>query len=231
MWWSIIHGPLDRRTDATKFTASKLAAVVVLSQSCFFEGFGVCKSLNLREPFSDFPPKIEICDRTRATPRRAGSCLGVRVVPRIPPAEFFHPPCGLDRLLPASPPRMTRGADGDAERRDRRACGIDGATRAHNRGLTIRGMHSSLHGLLLWRCYGAGCPVRHALWADRDVLSDCLRRRIERTWPSAGDADVRPRRDEALGGGRLMPLVPPVMRTTVPANVRLMSSATLSPSH
>src|SRR5262245_39229335 len=28
MSWSIIHGPLDRRTDATKFTASKLAAVV-----------------------------------------------------------------------------------------------------------------------------------------------------------------------------------------------------------
>ena len=28
MWWSIIHGQLDRRTDATKFTASKLAAVV-----------------------------------------------------------------------------------------------------------------------------------------------------------------------------------------------------------
>src|SRR6266850_7252778 len=167
----------------------------------------------------------------RATPRRAVSCLGVRAVPRIPPAEFFHPPCGLDRLLPASPPRMTRGADGDAERRDRRACGIDGATRAHNRGLTIRGMPSSLHGLLLWRCYGAGCPVWRALRADRDVLSDCLRRRLELTWPSAGDADVRHLRDEALSGGRPMPLVPPVMTTTFPANVRKMSSSTLPTSH
>src|SRR2546428_10723649 len=125
----------------------------------------------------------------RATPRRAVSCLGVRVVPRIPPAEFFHPPWGLDRLLPASPPRMTRGADGDAGLRDRRACGIDGATCAHNRGLTIRRMPSSLHGLLLWRCYGAECPVRRALRADRDVLSDVLRRRIELTFPPAGNGD------------------------------------------
>jgi hypothetical protein len=28
----------------------------VLSQSCFFESFGVCKSLNLREPVSAFYP-------------------------------------------------------------------------------------------------------------------------------------------------------------------------------
>src|SRR5882724_5645126 len=125
----------------------------------------------------------------RATPRRAVSCSGVRVVPRIPPAEFFHPPCGLDRLLPASPPRMTRGADDDAERRDRRACGIDGATRAHNRGLTIRGMPSSLHGFLLWRCDGAGCLVRRALRADRDVRSEVFRRRLERTFPPAGNGD------------------------------------------
>jgi hypothetical protein len=125
----------------------------------------------------------------RATPRRSVSCLVVRAVPPIPPAEFFHPPCGLDRLLPARPPRMTRGADGDAERRNRRACGIDGATRAHNRGLTIRGMHSSLHGLLLWCCYGAWCPVRRALRADRDVLSYFLRRRIEPTFPSAANGD------------------------------------------
>src|SRR5215510_14886967 len=72
-------------------------------------------------------------------------------------SEFFHPRCSLDRLLPTSPPRMTRGADGDAERRHRRACGIQRATRARNDGLTIRGMSSRLHGLLLWHGYGAGC--------------------------------------------------------------------------
>ncbi len=82
---------------------------------------------------------------------------------------------------------------------------------------------------LLWRCYGAGCPVRRALRADRDVLSDFLRRRIELTLPSAGDADVRHLRDEALSGGRPMPLVPPVM-TTFPTNVGMLSSSTLSTS-
>src|SRR5262249_43916900 len=90
------------------------------------------------------------------TPRRVKSFLVVRVVRRIPPLEFFHPACGIDQLLPASPPRMTRSAGGDAEMRDRRASGIGRTTRAHNRGLTIRGMDSSLHGLLLWRCYGDG---------------------------------------------------------------------------
>src|SRR5687768_13943445 len=88
----------------------------------------------------------------RVTLRRAESFLVVRVVPRIPALEFFHPPGGIDQLLPAAPPRMTRGADGDAEMRDRRACGIGRATGAHNRCLTVRGMHSSLHGLLLQRC-------------------------------------------------------------------------------
>src|SRR5215470_17462034 len=88
----------------------------------------------------------------RVTLRRAVSLLVVRVVPRIPALEFFHPPYGIDQLLPAGPPRMTRSADGDAEMRDRRACGISHATRAHNRCLTVRGMHSSLHRLLLRRC-------------------------------------------------------------------------------
>src|SRR5215831_14840270 len=88
----------------------------------------------------------------RVTLRRAVSFLIVRVVPRIPALELFHPPCGIDQLLPAGPPRMTRGADGDAEMRDRRACGIGRATGAYNRCLTIRGMHNSLHGLLLRRC-------------------------------------------------------------------------------
>src|SRR5262245_44228027 len=81
----------------------------------------------------------------RATPRRAVSFFAVRVVPRIPAAEFFDSPCGIDQLLPASPPRMTRGADGDAELQDRRAGGIGRATRAHNHCLTIRGMPRSLH--------------------------------------------------------------------------------------
>src|SRR6266700_194201 len=88
----------------------------------------------------------------RVTPRRAAAFLAVRVVPRIPAAEFFYPPCGLDQLLPARPPRMTRGADGDAELRDRRAGGIGRATRAHNCGRTIRGMYSSLHRRLLSHC-------------------------------------------------------------------------------
>src|SRR5262245_53528508 len=77
------------------------------------------------------------------------SSLAVGVVPRIPPVELFHPPCGIDQLLPAGPPRMTCGADGDAEMWDRRACGIGCATRAYDRGLAIRGMNSSLHILLL----------------------------------------------------------------------------------
>jgi hypothetical protein len=44
----------------------------VLSQICFFESFGVCKSLNFREPFSDITPRIEICDRTHEGARRLG---------------------------------------------------------------------------------------------------------------------------------------------------------------
>ena len=43
-----------------------------------------------------------------ATPRPAVSCCAVRVVLCIPAAEFFDPPCGLDPLLPARPPRMMR---------------------------------------------------------------------------------------------------------------------------
>src|SRR5437899_7941980 len=85
----------------------------------------------------------------RVTPRRAAAFLAVRVVPRIPAAEFFYPPCGLDQLLPARPPRMTRGADCDAELRDRRAGGIGRATRTHNRCCTICGMSRSLHVLLI----------------------------------------------------------------------------------
>ena len=70
---------------------------------------------------------------------------------------------------------MTRGADGDAEMRNRRAGGIGRTTRAHNRGLTIRGMYSSLHGLLLWRCYEDGCLVLYALRADlHGIAARCL---------------------------------------------------------
>jgi hypothetical protein len=58
------------------------------------------------------------------------------------------------------------------------------------------------------------------------VLSDVLRRRLERTWPSAGEADMRHLRDDALSGGKPMPLVPPVMTTTFPTNVGMLSSST-----
>jgi hypothetical protein len=33
-----------------------VGAATVLSQRCVFESFGVCKSLNLREPIFGFPP-------------------------------------------------------------------------------------------------------------------------------------------------------------------------------
>src|SRR5438132_751276 len=56
----------------------------------------------------------------RVTPRRAESFFVVCVVPRIPALEFFHPSGGIDQLLSASPPRMTRGTDGDAELWERR---------------------------------------------------------------------------------------------------------------
>src|ERR671930_899622 len=102
------------------------------------------------------------------TPRQAVSFLAVCIVPRIPAAEFFHAPCGIDELLPASPPRMTGGADGDAELRDRRAGGIGRATRTHHRGLLIRGMYRSLHRLLLWCCCGNECAVWNTLRADHD---------------------------------------------------------------
>ena len=36
----------------------------VLSQSCFCESLGVCKSLNSRHEIFGFCPKIELCDRT-----------------------------------------------------------------------------------------------------------------------------------------------------------------------
>src|SRR5678816_3362821 len=85
------------------------------------------------------------CPSTEARTTRAVSSLVVGVVPPIPPVELFHPPCGIDQLLPASPPRMTGGADDDAEMRDRRACGIGRATRAYDRGLTIRGTVSYTH--------------------------------------------------------------------------------------
>jgi len=81
------------------------------------------------------------------TPRPAVSCCAVRVVLGIPAAEFFDPPCGLDPLLPARPPRMTRGADGDTELGDRRAGGIGRATRTHNRRCAIvRHLLPQLHG-------------------------------------------------------------------------------------
>src|SRR5262245_1242497 len=93
-----------------------------------------------------------------ATPRPAVSCSAVRVVSRIPAAEFFDPPCGRGQLLPARPPRMTRGADGDAELRDGRAGGIGRATRTHNRGFAIGGMLRGLHERLLSHWYEVGCP-------------------------------------------------------------------------
>ena len=85
----------------------------------------------------------------------------VCVVPRIPALEFFHPSGGIDQLLSASPPRMTRGTDGDAELWDRRAGGIGRATRAHNRGLTVRGMprcpfHKFATSQAALRLYGLG---------------------------------------------------------------------------
>src|SRR5262249_29782469 len=100
-------------------------------------------------------------------------------VPRIPAAEFFYLPCGLDQLLPAGPPRMTRGADSDAELWDRRAGRIGRTTRTHNRCFTIGGMPRSLHGLLLSYWCWVGCPVRHALQTDYDGTAvRCLHRYI-----------------------------------------------------
>jgi hypothetical protein len=63
------------------------------------------------------------------------------------------------------------------------------------------------------------------------VRSDCLRRRIERAWPSAGAEDVRPLRDEPLCGGETDAAIATVMTATLPANVRMMSFSTLSTSH
>src|SRR5439155_27377923 len=40
----------------------------VLSQSCFFESLGVCKSLNSWRPIFGFCAKIEFCDRTVERP-------------------------------------------------------------------------------------------------------------------------------------------------------------------
>src|SRR5262245_63630298 len=79
------------------------------------------------------PPQGPRRSGERVTPRPVVSCLVVRVVPRIPALECFRSPSGLDPLLPARPPRMTRGADGDAELRDRRAGGLGRATSAHTR--------------------------------------------------------------------------------------------------
>ena len=94
------------------------------------------------------------------------SFLVVCVVPRIPALEFFHLSGGIDQLLSASPPWMTRGTDGDAELWDRRAGGIGRATRAHNRGLTVRGMPSSLH---IYSSCGvvAGTDAPHGPLAER----------------------------------------------------------------
>src|SRR6266446_9534830 len=92
---------------------------------------------------------VSSCVGERATPSHKRA---VRVVPPISPLQLFHSPGGIVPLLPAGPPRMTRGADGDAELRDRRAGGIGCATRAQNRCRTIEGMHSSLHVLLLSHC-------------------------------------------------------------------------------
>src|SRR5262245_55424998 len=58
------------------------------------------------------------------TPRPAASCFAVRMVPGIPAAEFFDWSGGRAPLLPARPPRMTRGAHSDAQLRDGRAGGI-----------------------------------------------------------------------------------------------------------
>ena len=91
-----------------------------------------------------------------------------RVVPPISPVKLFHAPSGIALLAPARPPRMTGGADGDAELRDRRAGGIGRATRTHNRCCTIGGMSRSLHGLLLSHCCWVGCSVWPALRADHD---------------------------------------------------------------
>ncbi len=104
----------------------------------------------------------------RVTPRQVVSCLAVGVVPRVPALELFHSPGGIDPLLPARPPRMTRGADGDAELRDRRAGGIGRATRAPYRCCTIGGMPRSLHGLLLSHGCWVVCSVWPALRADGD---------------------------------------------------------------
>ena len=76
----------------------------------------------------------------------------VCIVLHISPLKLFHASSGIALLAPASPPRMTRGADGDAELRDRRAGGISRTTRAQNRCLTIRGMYHSLHAFLLSYC-------------------------------------------------------------------------------
>ena len=104
----------------------------------------------------------------RVTRGREAACCAVRVASRIPAAEFFDRPCGLAPLLPARPPRMTRGADGDTELGDRRAGGIGRATRAHNRRCAIGGMFHRFHGCLLSHCRWVGCFVWPALRADCD---------------------------------------------------------------
>jgi hypothetical protein len=135
-------------------------------------------------PFiAKLPPVLigmETCGGEGATPRPAVSCFAVRVVSRIPAAEFFYGPGGLDPLLPARPPRMTRGADGDAELWDRRAGGIGCATRAHNRCGIIGGMSCSLHACLLSYCCWVGYSVWPALRADCDGAErPCPRGQIE----------------------------------------------------
>ena len=106
--------------------------------------------------------------RERVRSRQVVLCLAVGVVPRILALECFHSPCGIDQLLPACPPRMTRGADGDAELWDRRAGGVGHATRTYNRCCIISGMSHSLHECLLSPCCEVGCSVWPALRADGD---------------------------------------------------------------
>jgi hypothetical protein len=64
-------------------------------------------------------PRVWLGVALAATRQRALSFRAVRVVLRILPAEFFSASCGINQLLPARPPWVTRGADGDAELRDR----------------------------------------------------------------------------------------------------------------
>src|SRR5262245_37257358 len=74
--------------------------------------------------------------------------LVASVVPPILPLEFFHSSSSIDQSLPASEKWMAFGTDCHTEIRHRRACGICGSTRTHNRRLNVLGMDLRLHTLL-----------------------------------------------------------------------------------